>query len=181
MINLEKIHRMNWWYRDLLCNVWPTPPRKDANEWAFIESGEAVNAHKNTEMQWARNHEKSEDTEEEEWADCLFMQLTALGPEKNSLICEHYKDDCSRADLAWYVTQAYKATMNEWMYWRSDTLYSIGSIICYLGGIETATRLVYERLEAIRMKRLPNSEPYPDYSPFEHVGVTPYPYEKEDE
>ena len=145
-MNLYPLRDLVWRYRDLLHDVWPTPPPDVALAFAVTEAGEAVDAWLRTEPRWARNNDKAHD-EADEWADCLMMLVTAA--ERDSNLWENVPavGVISRARTVEWIATAWDSNAN----WYSIRC-AIAAVIRRIGGQDKALRLVESRLRRIAAK-----------------------------
>lgn len=79
MINLPRMHRMVWTFREDTAAVFLVPPQHDSLRFAVTECGEALDAHLRTNATYKRNRDKDH-SEHRELAQALMMLYTAYGP-----------------------------------------------------------------------------------------------------
>lgn len=143
MMNLPKMHRMVWTFREDTADVFPVPERYDSLRFAYTEAAEALDAHLRNNGEYKRNRDKAH-SERRELAQCLMMLFTAYGP--RPYFGEWWPDDGIAIDDACYaVALAHK-------YGGTEIQNAIRTVCQYVGpDIENELE---HALDALRAKHL---------------------------
>ena len=144
MINLPRMHRMVWTFREDTADVFPVPPQHDALRFAVTEAcGEALDAHLRENPTYKRNRDKNH-SEHRELAQALMMLYTAYGP--RAFYAEWWPDDnVGIDDVCFSTVMALKYRYN-----NVEIVNAIRTICQYVGdGIEDE---LTQALDALRAK-----------------------------
>ena len=76
MINLPRMHRLVWQFREDTADVFPVPSQHDSLRFAVTEAGEALDAHLRNNGTYKRNRDKDH-SENRELADA-YRQIESL-------------------------------------------------------------------------------------------------------
>jgi hypothetical protein len=145
MINLPRMHRLVWQFREDTADVLPIPHGKDGKDslrFAVTEAcGEALDAHLRENPTYKRNRDKDH-SEHRELAQALFMLYTAYG--HRPFYGEWWPDDNTGIDdVVFDVAMALK-------FGNSEIVNAIRTICQYVGdGIEDE---LVQALDALRAK-----------------------------
>ena len=141
MINLPRMHRLVWQFREDTADVFPVPPQHDSLRFAVTECGEALDAHLRENGTYKRNRDKDH-SERSELAQALMMLYTAYGP--RSFFGEWWPDDEVGIDDVCF------ATVMALRYGGTDIVNAIRTICQYVGS-DIESELV-QALDALRAK-----------------------------
>ena len=141
MINLPRMHRLVWTFREDTGDVFPVPSQHDSLRFAVTEAGEALDAHLRNNGTYKRNRDKDH-SEYRELAQALMMLYTAYG--HRPFYGEWWPDDNTGIDdVVFDVAMALK-------FGNSEIVNAIRTICQYVG--PTIEGELVQALDALRTK-----------------------------
>lgn len=141
-INMQKLYDMVWQFRQDTAAVFPVPDRADSLRFAFTEAGEALDAYLRQNGDYKRNRDKAHSVERE-FAQCVMMLLTALGP--GSLTGKYYPTPDKIDDICYTVARAMI---------MADNVSIIHAVRIICGYVPTIEDELAAALNALRQKHL---------------------------
>ena len=143
MINLPRMHRMVWTFREDTQAVFPVPNKQDSLRFAVTEAGEALDAHLRNNGTYKRNQDKDH-SEARELAQCLMMLYTAYG--NREYRGEWWPDESITVDEVFFaVALAHR--------YGGDEIRNAIRAICQYVGPDIEDELA-QALDALRAKHL---------------------------